>query len=371
VVERREFMKWSAALAGAALGAPILGACAREGQIAPVDPGGVPNGAGEQVGSFASPSPSATAGATGTPEPSMVGRVALVKADDRSTGIQRAIELLDYNPLRGKRLFLKPNFNSADAYPGSTHIEALSQLTRTMREMGAETITIGDRSGMGDTRAVMRSKGVENLASELGLELQVFDDLGADEWVVFRPESSHWQEGFALAGPMLAADGIVQTCCLKTHRYGGHFTLSLKNSVGAVAKTIPGNRHNFMTELHGSAYQRAMIAEINQAYQPDLVVLDGLEAFIDGGPDYGTKVAPGVILAGTDRIAIDAIGVAVLRYYGTTAEVRRGPIFQQEQIARAVELGLGVQNPDGIEFITSDEQGREFARALQDLLLQA
>jgi len=34
----------------------------------------------------------------------------------------------------------------------------------------------------------------------------------------------------------LEAEKVVQTCCLKTHRFGGHFTLSLKNSVGLVAK---------------------------------------------------------------------------------------------------------------------------------------
>jgi uncharacterized protein (DUF362 family) len=318
--------------------------------------------------SLEAPSPVPAPAPTSTPVPSMIGRVALVKTDDRAAGIQRAVDLLEYNPIHGKTLFLKPNFNSADPFPGSTHIDTLKELTRLLRQMGAEAITVGDRSGMGDTRAVMRSKGVETLAAELGFDLLVFDDLGAEDWIPFSPEGLHWSSGFAVAGPMLAADGIVQTCCLKTHRYGGHFTLSLKNTVGAVARTVPGNRHNFMNELHGSASQRVMIAEINQAYQPDLVVLDGMEAFTDGGPDYGTKVAPGVILAGTDRIAIDAVGVAILRYFGTTPEVRRGPIFGQEQIARAVELGLGVQNPDGIHIITPDEGSREFARQLFDLL---
>ena len=81
------------------------------------------------------------------------------------------------------------------------------------------------------------------------------------------------------------AGGVVQTCCLKTHRYGGHFTLSLKNSVGLAAKTVPGNGHDFMRELHTSPHQRRMIAEINAGYRPDLVVLDGVEAFVTGGPD--------------------------------------------------------------------------------------
>ena len=46
-------------------------------------------------------------------------------------------------------------------------------------------------------------------------------------------------------------------------------------------------------------------------------------------------------MAGTDRVAIDAVGVAILRHFGTTAEVSRGSVFEQEQIARALALGLG------------------------------
>ncbi len=150
-------------------------------------------------------------------------------------------------------------------------------------------------------------------------------------------------------GPVLEADGVVQTCCLKTHRYGGHFTLPLKNSVGLAAKQLPGDSYNYMNELHNSPHQRRMVAEINAVYEPDLVVLDGVEAFVEGGPDQSRKVQANLILAGTDRVAIDAVGVAVLRHFVTTPEVSQGALFEQEQIARAVELGLGVGSPGQIE----------------------
>jgi uncharacterized protein (DUF362 family) len=63
-----------------------------------------------------------------------------------------------------------------------------------------------------------------------------------------------------------------------------------------------------------------MIAEINAVYNPVLVVLDGVEAFIENGPDRGTKVWGELILAGTDRVAIDAVGVALLRSLGYRGE---------------------------------------------------
>ena len=93
--------------------------------------------------------------------------------------------------------------------------------------------------------------------------------------------------GFHIAKVFLDADKIVNTCCLKTHRFGGHFTLSLKNSVGLVAKRLPGGMYDYMWELHGSPFQRQMIAEINNHYNADLVVMDGMEAFITGGPEQG------------------------------------------------------------------------------------
>jgi len=297
-------------------------------------------------------------------------RVAFVKTQDRVAGVQKALDLLEINSMRGSDLFLKPNFNSADATPGSTHNDVLSALVRKLQAMGAGRITVGDRSGMGDTRTVMKQKGVFHMADELGFETVVFDELDASGWEMMQAAGSHWRKGFAVARPVLEADGVVQTCCLKTHRYGGHFTMSLKNSVGLVAKRVPGESHDYMGELHSSPHQRRMIAEINAAYQPDLIVLDGVEAFVDSGPDRGKRVDSQVILAGTDRVAIDAVGVAILRYFGTTPAVSRGTIFQQEQVARAVELGLGVDGPEKIELITDDADSQAYAVQIQEILRQ-
>ena len=144
------------------------------------------------------------------------------------------------------------------------------------------------------------------MADELGFKVLVLDELEATGWIQVQPSSSHWSRGFLFARPFLEADIIVQTCCLKTHRYGGHFTMSLKNSVGMVAK-YGEDGYNYMGELHGSSNQRKMIAEINTAYNPGLVLVDAVEAFVTGGPDTGKRVQSEVVLAGTDRIALDAV----------------------------------------------------------------
>ena len=297
-----------------------------------------------------------------------MAQVAFVKTKNRSTGVERALDLLGFDVDQRGHWFVKPNFNSADRAPGSTHNDVLRTIIARLKDGGAIQIVVGDRSGMGNTRTVMQQKNIFRLAEELGFKTSVFDELPAEGWQPFSGENGHWQQGFALARPVLEAEAVIQACCLKTHRYGGHFTLSLKNSVGLAAKTIPGEGYNYMSELHGSPNQRRMIAEINAAYDPDLVVLDGVEAFVHGGPAQGKRVDADVILASTDRVAIDAVGVALLRHYGTTPEVSQGKIFEQEQIAQAVDLGLGATSPQEIELLTGEAESEAYAARIRQVL---
>ncbi|MFC1937020.1 DUF362 domain-containing protein [Chloroflexota bacterium] len=223
-----------------------------------------------------------------------VSRIGLVRTADWAEGVHRCIALLGSNPVKGKAVTLKPNFNTADPAPGSTHNDTLRALVLALQEIGATQITLAERSGPPNTRGVMEQKGIFPMAEELGFSVVNLQEMGPEGWVHIKPQDSHWENGFHFARAYIEAECIVQTCCLKTHHYGGHFTLSLKNSVGTVART----GYPYMSELHRSPYQRQMIAEINSAYSPDIIVLDGVEAFVDGGPDIGTRVNAEVMLVG-------------------------------------------------------------------------
>ena len=54
---------------------------------------------------------------------------------------------------------------------------------------------------------------------------------------------------------------------------------------------------------------------------------------------------------------------------GSNKDIMETSIFQQEQIARAVELGLGVSRPEDIEIITDDSQGEQYVRQIEEILL--
>jgi len=214
---------------------------------------------------------------------------------------------------------------------------------------------------MGETRSVLERTGAAAAVTAAGGKVVVLDDVGRDGWGPFTAE--HWPDGFQAARLFTDAACAVQTMCCKTHRFGGHVTLALKNTVGLVAKRVPGLRHDFMSDLHSSPHQRAMIAEANLAWRPGLNVMDCLEAFVDGGPEQGTRAAPGVFLASDDRCALDAAAIALLRLHGLRGPAAQGPIAGTAQLARALELGLGAP-PEGVEVVAADSAARETARRI-------
>jgi len=288
-------------------------------------------------------------------------KIAIVKTQDRASGVKEAIRLLDPPSMKGKHVFIKPNFNTADPFPAGTHNGTLTALVQEIKSRGPADIILGERSGPPPTQKVMEDKGIFALSKELDFKILNFEDLGDDGWRHFNPPGNHWPQGFYVPKALVEAEYIVATCCLKTHQYGGVFTMSLKLAVGATPKKL-------MRDLHSSDHQRRMIAEINTAFSPKFIVMDGLEVFVDGGPSTGRKVAGDVIVAGTDRVAVDAVGVAILKELGSNDAIMGLKIFDQEQIARAVELGLGVSSPRQIELIARDETSRLYAEKLRAVL---
>ena len=281
---------------------------------------------------------------------------------DRASGAKKVVEAFGMPPLAGKKVFVKPNFNTADPAPGSTHIDTLRTIIQLIKKQGPSSVTVGDRSGPANTTKVFQEKGVFALSEELGFDCLIFDEMPKDRWARIDPPGSHWLRGFLFAKPVLEADAVINLCCLKTHQYGGHFTMSLKLSAGMV-------HSKNMAELHTSVInQRKMIAEMNWAYKPALIVMDGVEAFYTGGPMSGARWGADLTFASDDRVAIDAVGVAALKMHGTTPKLEGRKIFELDQIARAVELGLGAKGPEEIELFPVDDKSKEIAAGIEAVL---
>lgn len=297
-----------------------------------------------------------------------MSKVFLIETSDRKKAINQIFNEFNSSKFSNAKIALKANYNSADSFPASTHIDSLRTIIETLREVNASDIILAERSGMGNTRKVLEDSDVFNLADELGFQVKVLDEEPADSWEDISSEGLHWLSGFKIAKIFTDSDIVLQTCCLKTHRFGGRFTMSLKNSVGLIAKKDPSGFYDYMAELHSSPYQRLMIAEINRFYKADLIIMDAIEGFVNGGPDRGQLIKPNLIIASDDRIAIDAVGIAILRLYGSTPEVMKGRIFNLEQIFRAAQLGVGIESASNINLIPLDDTTRKISNKIENVL---
>jgi hypothetical protein len=67
---------------------------------------------------------------------------------------------------------------------------------------------------------------------------------------------------------------------------------------------------------------------------------------------------------------MDAVGLAVLKELGSNEAIMSRKIFEQEQIQRAVELGLGAARPDQIQLVGADPASRAYADKIKAVLAQ-
>lgn len=299
-----------------------------------------------------------------TEKTSAKSKVYLVMTDNRKEGVKRCLALLGPLEYAEKKVLLKPNFNTADPAPGSTHNHTLEQLLIEIQSTRPASLAVGERSGPPLTEDVLKEKGVLDLCQRLGVPIINYDQLSAEELIKFHREGLHWQDGFLIPKPIVDADINIATCLLKTHGYGGVFSMALKLTVGLV----PRRGYPYMKELHSSPNMEKMIAEINLAYDPDFVLMDGIDVFVDGGPDKGTRKKANVMLISRDRVALDAVGLAILKDLGSNETIMETPIFQHKQIARAVELSIGVSNAKDIEIVSDDVKGEQYGQRLMEIL---
>jgi uncharacterized protein (DUF362 family) len=295
-------------------------------------------------------------------------RVAIVKSTDRGAGFSKAVELLGDIDLAEKEVYLKCNYNSPDPYPATTHPEALRAANDLIKAKGGKRITLVERSGMGETRQIWDSLKTLDALRDPGLSFLPLEELAPGDWQRRDLPGSHWDHGIEVPNFLNQKSCVVQVCNLKTHRFGGQFSASLKNSIGLIAKYSSDTSHNYMNELHASRYQCSMIAEVNQVYSPTLVLMDAIQVFIKGGPESGEVASPGIIAASRDRVAIDCVGLAILRFWGAESLAKPEVLFAHEQLRRAAELGLGIHSEAEIELVTEDKASRSIADQLEKII---
>jgi uncharacterized protein (DUF362 family) len=280
-----------------------------------------------------------------------MSRVAIVKGEDPVEVTVRALVAIEPEvecALSGnKPILIKPNYiNSKHPSTGiTTDSRVIEGIVKFLKQNNINAIIIGEGSGFGDTLQAFRVAGVDKVAERWNVRLI---DLNKDEFVEVTPPNALSLEKVRIAKTALNST-IISVPKLKLHRMAG-VTLSLKNMMGALASK--GTMHT------GSLSKN--IVDLASVLRPSIVVVDGIIGG-EGHETSGNPVQMNLVITGTDPVAVDAVGAAVMGV--APAEVKH--------LVLADKQGLGTCGLENITVLGEpvEKVSRKFSRSLSSRLL--
>jgi uncharacterized protein (DUF362 family) len=250
----------------------------------------------------------------------------------------------------GDTVLLKPNYNTADPFPGSSDPEFLRAIIGMLYDAGAGKVILAERTAFLHSRKVLEQAGIIKVAEDGGAEVRVFGKDGLQAlfdrkgWRRTKVPGGKYLHSVAIAREALEIDKIVYAPLIKTH-HAADFTGAIKLSMGLVKP--------FFDQITFHAKNlREKLAELGLVVKPDLIIMDARKVFITRGPAKGELREPNVILASGNQVAIDVEGVKILQSYpGNGLEGKNS--WDLVQIRHAIELGLGPRNEEEYEVAMS------------------
>ena len=200
--------------------------------------------------------------------------------------------------VRGKRVLLKPNlveFDSATVI--NTDASIIAAAVELFRRLGASEVKIGE--GPGHRRDTLDLADDAGYRSTIPKFESLFTDLNRDD--VAAVHGFAGEPEFYFAKTVLAADLIVSLAKMKTHHWAGA-TLSMKNFFGLVPGSIYGWPKN---KLHYIGIPESVV-ELNRTFRNTFAIVDGVIGMEGNGPIQGTPKHSGVLVMGSDLVAVDA-----------------------------------------------------------------
>ncbi|OGP78130.1 MAG: hypothetical protein A2V86_03020 [Deltaproteobacteria bacterium RBG_16_49_23] len=271
------------------------------------------------------------------------GLLSIVHGRNVEKAVRNAIDLIggmEKLDVFGKSVLLKPNILDALPSPTTTHPQVVKAVAKILYEYGARHVLIGDMSAFFKlpTRKNMDLTSMKLIAEEVEAELVPFEERG---WHCVDLPQGRFLKRVYVADALFEVDRIINLPVIKTHR-SATYSIALKNFVGATHF-----RHR--PYLVDRSHWEEVIAELNLAYTPDLNIIDGTRLMVEGGPWKGRAIDANLIIATGDRIAADVAGLGVLKHYSDLPQIRGVDVWEQRQVKRAIELGMGAKGKDEIE----------------------
>ena len=210
--------------------------------------------------------------------------------------------------VRGKRVVLKPNL--VEFEPESTintHPMLVHAAYEAFRSMGAASVAIAE--GPGHRRNTLDMADAAGYFHTIDGFDDIFTDLNLDDVTHIRPQRQFSRLGkLYLPNTVLGADLLVSMPKLKTHHWTGA-TLSMKNLFGVVPGGVYGWPKNV---LHWAGIHEC-IADLHSLFPRQFAIVDGIVGMEGNGPIQGTPKKAGLLIAGSDPVAVDATCCRVMQ----------------------------------------------------------
>jgi len=233
------------------------------------------------------------------------GTVAVGLGADYEKAATKAIELLggikQFVP-KGSKVALLPNVQSR--HPGSfTKPEVLRAVIRLCKKAGAAEINCLSWQ----TAKQWEDTGLKSVIAAEGAGLEIFEKDEALFSPVAVPGGVVLKEARIL-NAFFDHDVFINMPITKDHA-GNGFTGTMKNLMGlnSPANNRTFHRPNWKTDPGDIAHLDQSIVDLNKAVKPTINVVDATEFIVTNGPfGPGEILKPQKVVAGTDRVAIDA-----------------------------------------------------------------
>jgi len=213
----------------------------------------------------------------------------------------------------GMKVLLKINLLSSSQPPEravNTHPAVVSALVRIFqKDFGCE-VFIGDSSGSvknSSTFNAFRITRIYEIAENTGAQIVNFDK---DKYDDVQNRDYEVLDKFRVARTLRDADLVVSVPKLKTHGLT-QYTGAIKNMLGA----IPGNgkKNVHLIAPKPTMFAKALV-DIFQMVPPHLIVMDAIIGMEGNGPNAGNPRKVGLIISGTDSVALDAVASSIIGF---------------------------------------------------------
>lgn len=235
------------------------------------------------------------------------------------------------------KVLIKPNMiTGMDPDKGvNTHPAVVEAVVKMVLDAGGIPI-IGDSPQLETATQVSKIVGYDKIAKKYNIEIVDF----------VHPVSSFFNEGvvfkrFDVDKHILECDKIINVAKLKTH---GQMviTFTVKNMYGSMVGGEKIKGHLVAGESYELFAKRLL--ELYHFTKPCLNILDGIIGMEGHGPVTGSTREIGVLLVGTDGVAVDRVACEIVGI-----EPKSVPIFKANK-----ELNVGNDDLENIEVMGDD-----------------